>query len=295
VVAGPDTGKVFTPTQETISIGRGEDCDVVLRDGAVSRRHCAIQRSNQKKISLSDLYTPNGTFLNDVNRRIQTCDLQSGDEIIIGKSWLQVELVEEGQAAQRSHDDVPPQELAIWHDCCSPTFATASFGGGKTEKRERTNRVVRWSQAVLCNDVHLLTQMRKARLAMSCTNRWLLVCLMLLGMCTLSCSSTRSRPSPPMEAPLPKVREPSPRVVPPTALTPQSDPVVRQIQGILQERGYAPGPLDGVLGKKTRAALRRFQRDHRLSVTGEIDAATKSVLLSPQPSPSESVREGETY
>lgn len=100
VVAGPDTGKVFTPTQETISIGRGEDCDVVLHDGTVSRRHCAIQRSSQKKISLSDLYTPNGTFLNDVNRRIQTCDLQSGDEIIIGKSWLQVELVEEGQAAQ---------------------------------------------------------------------------------------------------------------------------------------------------------------------------------------------------
>jgi pSer/pThr/pTyr-binding forkhead associated (FHA) protein len=100
VVAGPDAGKVFTRGQETISIGRGEDCDVVLRDGTVSRRHCAIQRSNPKKISLSDLYTPNGTFLNDVNNRIQTCDLRSGDEIIIGKSWLQVDLGEEGQAEQ---------------------------------------------------------------------------------------------------------------------------------------------------------------------------------------------------
>lgn len=98
-----------------------------------------------------------------------------------------------------------------------------------------------------------------------------------------------------MEAPLPEVREPSPRVVPPTAPAPQSDPVIRQIQGILQERGYAPGPLDGVLGKKTREALRRFQRDHRLSVTGEIDTATKSVLLSPQPSPPEHVDEGGTY
>jgi pSer/pThr/pTyr-binding forkhead associated (FHA) protein len=101
VVAGPDTGKVFTRVQKTISIGRGEDCDVVLRDGTVSRRHCAIQRGGQKKFSLSDLYTPNGTFLNDINNRIQTCDLRSGDEIIIGKSWLQVELVvEEGQAEQ---------------------------------------------------------------------------------------------------------------------------------------------------------------------------------------------------
>jgi pSer/pThr/pTyr-binding forkhead associated (FHA) protein len=100
VVAGPDTGKVFTQVRETISIGRGEDCDVVLRDGTVSRRHCAIQRNDQRKISLSDLFTPNGTFLNDINNRIQTCDLRSGDEIIIGKSWLQVELVEERRAEQ---------------------------------------------------------------------------------------------------------------------------------------------------------------------------------------------------
>jgi peptidoglycan hydrolase-like protein with peptidoglycan-binding domain len=114
-------------------------------------------------------------------------------------------------------------------------------------------------------------------------------------MLTLSCSSTGSRPHPPTEVPLPEVREPSPPVVSPPAPTPQSDPMVRQIQGILQERGYAPGPLDGVFGKKTREALRRFQRDHRLSVTGEIDTATKSALLSPQPPPSESVREGETY
>ena len=128
-----------------------------------------------------------------------------------------------------------------------------------------------------------------------CCTRWALVGLVVFGMLALSCSSTRSRPHPPVEAPPPEVREPSPVVVPPPAPTPQSDPVVRQIQGILKERGYAPGPLDGVLGKKTRGALRRFQRDHRLSVTGEIDAATKSALLSPEPSPSESVREGETY
>lgn len=137
--------------------------------------------------------------------------------------------------------------------------------------------------------------MRKVKFSMYCTSSCAIVSLVLLGMFTLSCSSTRSRPSPSMEAPLPEVREPSPRVVPPIVPMPQSDPVVRQIQGILQERGYAPGPLDGVLGKKTREALRRFQRDHHLSVTGEIDPATKSVLLSPPPSLSEPIREGEAY
>ena len=97
VVVGPDTGKIFTQEQETISIGRGEDCEVVLRDGAVSRRHCTIRRGDQQKISLSDLYTPNGTFLNEINNRIQTSDLHNGDEIIIGKSWLRVDLLEEAQ------------------------------------------------------------------------------------------------------------------------------------------------------------------------------------------------------
>lgn len=91
VVAGPDTGKIFTQEGDTISIGRGEDCEVALRDGTVSRRHCTIRRSEPREISLSDLYTPNGTFLNEINNRIQTSDLHSGDEIIIGKSWLRVE------------------------------------------------------------------------------------------------------------------------------------------------------------------------------------------------------------
>jgi len=100
VVVGSDTGKVFTQTQEMISIGRGEDCEVVLRDGSVSRRHCTIQRSDPKTFTLSDLYTPNGTFLNEINNRIQICDLHSGDEIIIGKSWLRVDLLEEEQTAQ---------------------------------------------------------------------------------------------------------------------------------------------------------------------------------------------------
>ena len=100
VVAGPETGKIFTLVQEMLSIGRGEDCEVVLRDGSVSRRHCTIQRSDQQKFSLSDLYTPNGTFLNEINNRIQICDLHSGDEIIIGKSWLRVDLLEEDHTTQ---------------------------------------------------------------------------------------------------------------------------------------------------------------------------------------------------
>jgi pSer/pThr/pTyr-binding forkhead associated (FHA) protein len=100
IIAGPEAGKVFTQTQETFSIGRGEDCDVILQDGTVSRRHCRIQCHSQNKLALSDLNTPNGTFLNDPKTRVQTCELQSGDEIILGKSCLRVEFVAEVQGEQ---------------------------------------------------------------------------------------------------------------------------------------------------------------------------------------------------
>jgi peptidoglycan hydrolase-like protein with peptidoglycan-binding domain len=64
----------------------------------------------------------------------------------------------------------------------------------------------------------------------------------------------------------------------------------------LQERGYDPGPLDGVVGKKTREALRRFQKDHHyLAVTGEINPDTKSTLLSHEPARAEPVDKRGAY
>lgn len=40
------------------------------------------------------------------------------------------------------------------------------------------------------------------------------------------------------------------------------DQGVSGVQGRLLNLGYAPGPIDGILGELTRAAIRAFQRDH---------------------------------
>lgn len=45
---------------------------------------------------------------------------------------------------------------------------------------------------------------------------------------------------------------------------------VYKVQRLLTELSYAPGPIDGIYGRKTRRAIRLFQRDERLPVTGEI-------------------------
>jgi Putative peptidoglycan binding domain len=42
------------------------------------------------------------------------------------------------------------------------------------------------------------------------------------------------------------------------------------VQAELARHGYYGGPLDGVIGSETRRAVRRYQEDHGLPVTGEI-------------------------
>lgn len=68
----------------------------------------------------------------------------------------------------------------------------------------------------------------------------------------------------------------SPPTPPPSK--PAPDPQVRQVQKLLLEQGYDPGRSDGRIGKKTREALRQFQRARNLPETGKIDKATKDAL-----------------
>jgi peptidoglycan hydrolase-like protein with peptidoglycan-binding domain len=53
---------------------------------------------------------------------------------------------------------------------------------------------------------------------------------------------------------------------------------VSGIQGRLCNLGFACGPVDGKLGPRTRGALRRFQSDRNLSVSGQADNATRDRL-----------------
>ena len=42
--------------------------------------------------------------------------------------------------------------------------------------------------------------------------------------------------------------------------------LVAGTQSGLRDMGYDPGPVDGILGPRTRAAIRAYQKDHRLPV-----------------------------
>ena len=62
----------------------------------------------------------------------------------------------------------------------------------------------------------------------------------------------------------------------PAFLAPYDDMARAYVVGVQQEllsRGYDPGPADGVPGRRTRAAIRRFQADVGLPVDGEVSHA----------------------
>jgi len=87
-----------------------------------------------------------------------------------------------------------------------------------------------------------------------------------------------SAPPPPVPAvapPPPSGMAPPP---PPGYGAPAATMTVAQAQERLNVLGYSNGRADGAMGPKTHTALREFQKDRGLSVTGELDAATIAQL-----------------
>jgi len=57
----------------------------------------------------------------------------------------------------------------------------------------------------------------------------------------------------------------------------------KNAQQALQAKGYNPGPIDGVHGPRTSAALRDYQKAEGLKVTGQMDADTRAKLMASGP------------
>jgi len=63
----------------------------------------------------------------------------------------------------------------------------------------------------------------------------------------------------------------------PSASAGSSDDI-RKVQQSLNDKGYDVGPVDGVLGSRTRTGIRQYQASEKLAVTGRLDADTAGKL-----------------
>lgn len=75
-----------------VMIGRDDDCQIVLDEDPVSRRHAKVLFLDQKP-ELLDLGSTNGTFLN--GKRVHRAFLKDGDRIQVGGSVFEVKIGKE--------------------------------------------------------------------------------------------------------------------------------------------------------------------------------------------------------
>lgn len=84
--AGMNSGDEFTMREGENSLGRGQECSIVLFDKKCSRKHCHIIKKGTYYV-LEDLDSRNGTHVN--NKRIdKRITLNMGDHIRLGRTTL---------------------------------------------------------------------------------------------------------------------------------------------------------------------------------------------------------------
>ncbi|HYO54008.1 FHA domain-containing protein [Archangium sp.] len=82
IVEGKEAGKEFDFEQDSVLIGRVTECDVVLYDAGISRRHCRIF-AEKGRYFIEDLGSSNGTRVND-ERVTEMRALSEGDHLTLG-------------------------------------------------------------------------------------------------------------------------------------------------------------------------------------------------------------------
>ncbi len=80
-----DTERIIPVTAEGVELGRSPDCDIVIKDFGVSRKHAKVIADGDR-CRLIDLKSKNGTHVNGVP--VLEAFLNDGDQIMLGKFLL---------------------------------------------------------------------------------------------------------------------------------------------------------------------------------------------------------------
>ncbi len=112
ILNGPQAGEVYplAPGQ-TIRIGRSPSCQVILNGNGISKEHVELKMIGDK-VTMTDLHSSNGTFLNGV--RTKAGFLKLGDKILISQFMLDIVVLQKRSnlPATQSHSTVPAQLAA---------------------------------------------------------------------------------------------------------------------------------------------------------------------------------------
>jgi pSer/pThr/pTyr-binding forkhead associated (FHA) protein len=132
IIEGPGAGKQLTLNGPAV-IGRAEDADLVLEDGEVSRHHARITPHGDGSATLEDLGSANGTFVNH-NELIGPARIDSGDELLLGVTVIQVTTPQDFRARGSGVVQIPPALATVERP---PTYVNPEVVRTEAVREER--------------------------------------------------------------------------------------------------------------------------------------------------------------
>ncbi|MFC1516473.1 GGDEF domain-containing protein [Thermodesulfobacteriota bacterium] len=86
ILGGLDVGAVLNINRSVMVIGRDSDCDLVLRDYDISRRHAEIRREGSNNLVIRDLGSTNGIFIG--GELVEEVTIGEGDKVLLGRQTV---------------------------------------------------------------------------------------------------------------------------------------------------------------------------------------------------------------
>jgi pSer/pThr/pTyr-binding forkhead associated (FHA) protein len=135
-VSGGYFGKVIALRSKTV-IGRGSDCDLVLNEPEMSRRHAVIENTSDG-LFLRDLGSANGTFINGTS--VRDTILRPGDQLAFDQNRFLIEAP--GYLLNAPGDE--PMHTGVITSVQRPFAAPPPAGAGAAPAPEQENSAVDW-------------------------------------------------------------------------------------------------------------------------------------------------------
>ena len=145
VASGPDRG-LKIPLTDKLIVGRNPECDVVLKDLQVSRRHAYLKPLPDGRVELHDLESGNGTYVN--GRRVQSAVLTGIETIRFGDTVMELSLdgaPDPGSAPPVAAGDPPYRERFGPSSSTSPAPPPPAPPPGPASKSSIQRRILQRS------------------------------------------------------------------------------------------------------------------------------------------------------
>ncbi len=111
-VGGRETDLAYKLTGHIFKIGREKPCEIIIEDPHVSRVHAEISCTSEDKITIKDLGSTNGVFVN--GKKVLEVELKENDKILIGtRAHFKIQLLdaEDFETRQRNFRSANLDEL----------------------------------------------------------------------------------------------------------------------------------------------------------------------------------------